>query len=101
MRDNKYVPASGGDKSTHIAKFLSLSHSDLIVNEYLTMMAFKSLLPEDVIAEVSIAEVVGICEPALIVKRFDRIETGSIHFEEFNQLLGRFSLKNIMVLTKK
>ncbi len=93
--DGKYYPAKVGELSTHIAKFPSLQHNDLIINEYLTTKAFKALLPEDDVVDLKIAEIQDFLEPALIIKRFDRIISGTIeapitqrvHFEEFNQLL--------------
>ena len=76
--------------STHIAKFPSLRHGDLVMNEYLTMRAFTALLPDDPAVEVRIAGVEGFTDPALVIKRFDRGAGGRrVHFEEFNQLLGR------------
>ena len=89
--EGKYVPSKIGELSTHIAKFPSSDHPDLIINEYLTMQAFKAFLPEDPIAHLSLGEVAGISEQALIIKRFDRTKGGRIHFEEFNQLLGKKS----------
>ena len=38
-----FRPARSGEISTHIAKFPSLNHADLVMNEYLTMQAFKAL----------------------------------------------------------
>jgi serine/threonine-protein kinase HipA len=92
-RAGQYFPAKINELSTHIAKFPSAIHADLTANEYLTMQAFKALLPDDDIAEVSMGDVVGISEPALIIKRFDRKDGKRLHFEEFNQLLGKISNK--------
>lgn len=86
-----YRPARINELSTHIAKFPSANHPDLTLNEYLTTLAFKALLPDDEIVNLSIEEVKGLGEPALLIKRFDRRKDGRIHFEEFNQLLGRAS----------
>jgi len=91
-----YRPTKIGEISTHIAKFPSSHHPDLIFNEYLTMSAFKALLPDDDVAEFSITDIAGQNEPALLIKRFDRSSSisssiGRIHFEEFNQLLGHQS----------
>ena len=55
----KFRPAKSGETSTHIAKFPSPSHADLVMNEYLTMQAFKALLPGDPIAEVTIDSIEG------------------------------------------
>jgi serine/threonine-protein kinase HipA len=86
----KFRPAAGVETSTHIAKFSSASHEDLIWNEYLTMQAIGTLLPGDSVAEVDVGAIEGFSEPVLIIKRFDRtMEGGRMHFEEFNQLLGR------------
>ena len=84
-------PARIDELSTHIAKFPSANHPDLVENEYLTTLAFKSLLPEDEVVQLVIEEVKGLDEPALLVKRFDRSGKERLHFEEFNQLLGRRS----------
>ena len=90
-KKKSYVTKTG-EVSTHIAKFPSRHHDDLVVNEYLTMIAFKALLPEDDTVDLRIGEVEGIPETALIIKRFDRDGKGNhIHFEEFNQLLGQAS----------
>lgn len=86
-----YRPARINELSTHIAKFPSANHPDLMLNEYLTTLAFKALLPEDEIAQLSIEDVKGLGEPALLIKRFDRAPEGRLHFEEFNQLLGQSS----------
>ncbi len=89
--DGKFRPARIDELSTHIAKFPSTNHVNIIENEYLTTQAFKALLPDDDIVELSINEIEGLNEPALLIKRFDRSGGGRIHFEEFNQLLGNRS----------
>jgi len=86
-----FRPARIDELSTHIAKFPSPGHPDLVENEYLTTLAFKALLPDDDIVQLGIEEVEGLDEPALLIKRFDRGSEGRLHFEEFNQLLGRRS----------
>lgn len=86
-----FRPARIDELSTHIAKFPSPGHPDLVENEYLTTLAFKALLPDDDIVQLGIEEVEGLDEPALLIKRFDRGSEGRLHFEEFNQLLGRKS----------
>ncbi|MEI8295550.1 MAG: HipA domain-containing protein [Alphaproteobacteria bacterium] len=91
QREGGYFPARINELSTHIAKFPTAAHDDIVTNEYLTTQAFKALLPEDTHVDLSIDEVVGLSEAALIIKRFDRIDGKRIHFEEFNQLLGRKS----------
>lgn len=90
-RNGAYFPTRIGELSTHIAKFPSQGHSDLILNEYLTTLAFKALLPDDDVVELSIQSVSGISEPALLIKRFDQTTEGRVHFEEFNQLLEKKS----------
>jgi serine/threonine-protein kinase HipA len=91
QRKGKYFPVKFNELSTHIAKFPTPEHDDLVVNEYLTTRAFKALLPEDDAVDLSIGEVTGIPEAALIIKRFDRTGFNRVHFEEFNQLLGKKS----------
>jgi serine/threonine-protein kinase HipA len=86
-----YRPARINELSTHIAKFPSANHPDLTLNEYLTTLAFKALLPDDEVVQLDIEDVKGLGEPALLIKRFDRAPEGRLHFEEFNQLLGRSS----------
>jgi serine/threonine-protein kinase HipA len=55
-------------------------------------VACRALLPDDRIVDVEIASLDGVQERALMVRRFDRLPSGArIHFEEFNQLLGRRS----------
>jgi len=92
---DQYRPTRTNELSTHIAKLPSGNLTDIIEVEYLTTQAVKKLLPEDSIVEMEIAKVNSITEPALVIKRFDRIISNSkitrLHFEEFNQLLGRHS----------
>lgn len=84
----KFYPTQINELSTHIAKFPSSGHSDLIINEYLTTQALKSLIPDDEVVDLHIGSIEGLDELALIIKRFDRREGERIHFEEFNQILG-------------
>ncbi len=86
-RNGLFFPTKVGELSTHIAKFPSAGHADLVENEYLTTLAFKALLPNDLVAQLDIANIEGI-GPALLIKRFDRSPEGRIHFEEFNQIFG-------------
>lgn len=91
-RNGKLYPARVGELSTYIAKFPSQSHNDLVTNEFLTTLAFKALLPTDDVVDMRIGNLEGFADPALIIKRFDRDNTGGrIHFEEFNQLLDHRS----------
>ena len=88
-RDGKYYPAKVGEISTHIAKFPSITHDDLVHNEYLAMQVFKALLPQEDVVDLHLGTIEGVPEEALIIKRFDRGENGERrHFEEFSQLLG-------------
>lgn len=90
VKDGKAFRAARIDElSTHIAKFPSSGHPDLVENEYLTTLAFKALVPDDEIVELDIKNIHG--AEALLIKRFDRSEGGRIHFEEFNQLLNKRS----------
>lgn len=86
-----YRPTRMDELSTHLAKFPTPTHSDLIENEYLTTVAVKALLPKDEIVQLTIDEVVGLDEPALLIKRFDRNSEGRLHFEEYTQLLNKRS----------
>ncbi len=85
----KFRLAQLGEISTHIAKLPSLNISDIVYNEWLTLHACQALLPNDDFVVADLTELPGICEQALIIKRFDRAEDSQkIHFEEFNQLLN-------------
>jgi serine/threonine-protein kinase HipA len=87
-----YRPARRDENSTFIAKLPSGPLRDIVENEYLTTAACRALLPDDEIAEVHVANLEGVHERALLVKRFDRLPSGAKrHFEEFNQLLGKRS----------
>ncbi len=80
IKENRiFRPTRIDEISTHIAKFPSSNHPDLIENEYLTSRAFKVLLPDDDIVELDIGEIEGLDDQALIIKRFDRDLT---HLEE-------------------
>lgn len=86
----EYVPARFGQFSTHIAKLPSPELEDVVELEYLTTIAAAALLPNDVVVDADIAQVRGIEGNCLLVRRFDRTDDETkIHFEEFNQLLGR------------
>lgn len=87
-KNKRFCPAPINTLSTHIAKFPSQSHPDLIYNEYLSTKAFQALLPHEQTVQLHIAEVTEQDELALVIKRFDRINGERLHFEEFNQLLG-------------
>lgn len=87
-----YRPARRDEASTFIAKLPSGSLRDIVENEYLTAAACRALLPDDEIAECEVANLEGINQRALLVKRFDRLSSGAKHhFEEFSQLLGKRS----------
>jgi len=88
----KFRAVKQGEQATHIAKLASGSLPDIIELEYLTMQASKALLKKDAVADVCIAPIDGVTPKALLIKRFDRTQTGErLHFEEFNQLLGHKS----------
>jgi len=92
---DKYRPARRGETSRFIAKLPSGALRDIVENEYLTTIAVGALLPDDSTVEAKIARIEGVQNRALLVKRFDRLPSGArIHFEEFNQLLGRRSGDN-------
>jgi serine/threonine-protein kinase HipA len=93
VKDGKtFRPARRSETSTYIAKLPSGSLRDIVENELLTTTATRALLPDDTVVEALIAPLEGIKDRALLVKRFDRLPSGTrIHFEEFNQLLGRRS----------
>jgi serine/threonine-protein kinase HipA len=94
VRDGKtYRPVGPNDLSTHIAKLPSGNLTNLLELEYLTTLAVRALLPSDDIVDIDIAHLSSIKEDALIIPRFDRTSTGKrhMHFEEFNQLLGKYS----------
>jgi len=93
VQDGKtFRPARRDETSTYIAKLPSGALRDLVENELLTTIAARALLPDDKIVEPVIAPLEGIKDKALLVPRFDRLPSGTrIHFEEFNQLLGRRS----------
>jgi serine/threonine-protein kinase HipA len=87
-----YEPATQELGSTHIAKLPSRVLPDILELELLTLRATAVLLPDDQIAEAEIAPVGDKIPKALLIKRFDRATDGSKrHFEEFNQLFGKFS----------
>lgn len=96
VKDGKqYRPVRAGDNklSTHIAKLTSGSITNIIEVEYLTTLAVKKLLPADEVVETEIVTIEAIHEQALVIPRFDRSASGKRlhHFEEFNQLLGKYS----------
>ncbi|MBI4208977.1 MAG: HipA domain-containing protein [Deltaproteobacteria bacterium] len=91
----QYRPVGPDELSTHIAKLPSGNLAGLIELEYLTTQAMRVLLPNDDVVDMEIATVSSIKEQTLVIPRFDRTVTRKsikrIHFEEFNQLLGRRS----------
>lgn len=96
VRDNRtFRPAGPDEISTHLAKLASGRLTDIVELELLTTAATAALLPDDDVVDVTVGDVIGVAEPALIVRRFDRQVTRGkvrkIHFEEFSQLLGRRS----------
>lgn len=93
VKDGKsYRPVGPDEISTHIAKLKSGNLADLLELEYLTTQAVRALLPGDDVVDMEIVSLSSIKEEALIIPRFDRTDTGKrVHFEEFNQLLGKYS----------
>ena len=88
----RYRPAGRTETSHYIAKLPSGTLRDIVENEYITTQANRALLPDDRIVTVEVASLDGVHERALLVERFDRLPSGTkVHFEEFNQLLGRRS----------
>jgi serine/threonine-protein kinase HipA len=89
---NHFRPARRDETSTVIAK-LPGAIRDIVENEFLTTIATRALLPDDDTVDLSIDSVDGVEGRALIVHRFDRRPRShtKIHFEEFNQLLGKRS----------
>jgi len=88
----RFRPARRDEVATFIAKLPSGTLGDIVENEFLTTVANRALLPDDQIVDAKIAKVDGIDGRVLLVPRFDRLRSGAKqHFEEFNQLLGRFS----------
>lgn len=87
-----FRPVGPDELSTHIAKLSSGNLTNLLELEYLTTQAVRALLSDDDVVATRIVHVPSIREDALIIPRFDRMPTGKrIHFEEFNQLLGKYS----------
>lgn len=85
-----FRPAKAGEVSTYIAKLPSGSLRDIVEIEHMTTEAVRALLPGDEVVETKIAALPGLCDKALMVRRFDRTRTGGkLHFEEFSQLLGK------------
>lgn len=88
----KYRPARRDETSQFIAKLPSGTLHDIVENEFLTTIAVRTMLPDDAVVEASIETLQGVQNRALLVKRFDRLSSGArLHFEEFNQLLGKRS----------
>ena len=93
VRDGKtYRPVGPNEISTHIAKLASGSLPELLEVEYLTTQVVRALLPDDDIVDLEIDRLPSVNEDALVIRRFDRTPSGKrLHFEEFNQLLGKYS----------
>jgi serine/threonine-protein kinase HipA len=94
-KGKKYLPATNKEISTHIAKFPSSEFPDLVENEYLTSLAFRTFLFKEDMPDLTIDRVEGVDEKALIIERFDRKSSDKkikrIHFEEYAQLLGIYA----------
>jgi len=93
VRNGKsYRPVGPDELSTHIAKLRSGNLTSLLELEYLTTLVVHMLLPGEETVDMDIIHLPSIKEDALIIPRFDRTSTGKrTHFEEFNQLLGKYS----------
>ncbi|MFQ5974539.1 MAG: type II toxin-antitoxin system HipA family toxin [Alphaproteobacteria bacterium] len=91
VRDARgYRPAQANEISTHIAKLPSGQVPDIVPLEWLTTEAARRLMPEEPVAPMEIGALGNIAGEALFIRRFDRTrEGGKLHFEEFNQLLGK------------
>jgi serine/threonine-protein kinase HipA len=89
--DGKFNVTKPGQLSSHIAKLPSPTHNHLLELEWLTTKATKALLPTEEVVELELAELPGIAEQALMIKRFDRDGQERLHFEEFNTLVGNMS----------
>lgn len=91
--NNDFRPVKPNELSTHIAKLSSGTLTHLLELEYLTTLAVSKLLPNDSIVTMELMTLPSINEKALIIPRFDRTPTGKRlhHFEEFNQLLGKYA----------
>lgn len=89
----EFRPVRPNELSTYIAKLASGNLNNLLELEYLTTLAVSKLLPDDSVVQMEITKISSIHEAALVIPRFDRSPTGKRlhHFEEFNQLLGKFS----------
>jgi len=93
MKDGEeFRPVKGGELSTHIAKLPSGELNELIELEYLTTKAISNLLPNDEVVDLEICDIPSIKERTLVISRFDRTKSKKrLHFEEFTQLLNRYS----------
>lgn len=88
-RNKKFYPVGPSELSTHIAKLPSLNHSGILELEFLSTLAFRTLLPLEAVVDMEFGTIEGVPEQALIIERFDRTISGKRqHFEEFNQLLN-------------
>lgn len=88
----RFRPVRRGERATHIAKLPSPTLPGVLELEYITTLACRALLGEDPVAEMTLAPLRDVAERALLIRRFDRAGDGTrLHFEEFNQLLGKRS----------
>lgn len=87
-----FRPAKANENSSHIAKLPSGQLPDMIALEWLTTEATRKLLPKEPVPDMEIVSLGDIANEALLIRRFDRPADGTkLHFEEFNQLLGKRS----------
>lgn len=91
IQDQKNIRvAQYGERSTHIGKLELGTMPNLVDIEYLSLKMMSFLLPTEDVAEANISIIPEIGNiRTLVVKRFDRNNNELIHFEEFNQLLGK------------
>ncbi len=93
-KNGKFYPSKSHELSSHIAKFPSPQHDDIVLNEYLSTRAFAALLSADLTVQMDLKVLEGFQEPALLIQRFDReydLKNKKYikkHFEEFNQILN-------------
>ena len=89
-RDGQFLPSEAEGPATHIAKYNDLSNDTLVRNELLTLRFAQDVLGLKQVTAFKTAFVTGVDELALVVKRFDRAESGEkLRLEDFAQILCR------------
>lgn len=100
MDEGKLRPANFWETSSHIVKLRPVNGDDghseapmLLQYEYMATVAERALLPGDACVKADLTKLHlrdGSTRDVLAIERFDRTANGGkIHFEEFNQLLGK------------